>query len=126
MEIISLIDLTISIFSFAKTTLLLILFASPEAKHGPPTADTLTSSIPLFLRINLNFSTKVSNLLFITVSPFVNKRIDDEELKFFDISFPAHSIPFELTPITIKSGFFLFHLGIFQIFQLLNFLVVCN
>ena len=71
---ISLIDLTVSVFSFAKTTLLLTLFARPEAKQGPPTADTLALLIPLFLRISLNFSTKVSNLPFITVNPFVNKR----------------------------------------------------
>ena len=66
---------TISIFSFARTTLLFTLFAKPFARQGPPTADIFALAIPLSIKILCNFSASVSNLLSIIANPFVSKRI---------------------------------------------------
>ena len=102
------------------TTLLFILFVKPEAKHGPATADIFVSSILFLLSINLNFSTNVSNLSFIIVKPLVSNKIFVSLSKFLDNSFAAHSIPFELTPITIKSGL------VFKIFEKLSKVFIFN
>jgi hypothetical protein len=56
-----------------KPTLLLILFAKPFAKHGPPTAEIFAFLIFFSFKILFNFSAKVSKLLFITANPLVNK-----------------------------------------------------
>ena len=84
-----------------KTTPVLFLLDKSLAKQGPATAETLEF---------LNKFVNISSLSFLTDKPLVSKSngvFEFEELSSLEIQF----IPFEFTPKTMTSYFFLILLG---------------